>query len=56
MACEFHKIASAMHTSLFADWAQEAKNAQVMGRSDNFDGLMERKKAEPNEQRSDRKG
>ena len=25
MACEFHKIASAMHTMLFADWALEAK-------------------------------
>ena len=56
MACEFHKIASAMHTILFADWALEAKNAQVTGHSETFDRLMERKKTEPNEQRSDRNG
>ena len=45
MACEFHKIASAMHTMLFAYWALQAKNAQVIGHSDNFDALMERKKS-----------
>ena len=56
MACEFHKVASAMHTILFADWALEAKNAQVTAHSETFDRLMERKKTEPNEQRSDRKG
>ena len=56
MACEFHKVASAMHTILFADWAQEAKNAQVTGHSETFDRLMERTNTEPNEQRSDRNG
>ena len=56
MACEFHKIASAVHTILFADWALEAKNAQFTGHSETFDRLMERKNTEPNEQRSDRKG
>ena len=45
MACETHKMASAMHTIVFVDWALEAAI---------FDRLMERKKAEPNEQRSDR--
>ena len=54
MACEFHKIASAMHTRLFADWAQDAKNAQVMGHNQNFDGGTERKKSEPNEPRDDK--
>ena len=56
MACEFHKVASAMHTILFADWALEAKNAQVTAHSETFDTLMERTNTEPNEQRSDRKG
>ena len=44
MACEFHKVASAMHIILFADWALEAKNAQVTGHSETFDRLRERKK------------
>ena len=56
MACEFHKVASAMHTILFADWALEAKNAQVTGHSETFDRPRERTKTEPNEQRSDRNG
>ncbi len=56
MACEFHKVASAMHTILFADWVLEAKNAQVTGHSETFDTLMERKNTEANEQRSDSKG
>ena len=34
MACEFHKVASAMNTILFADWVLEAKNAQVTGHSE----------------------
>ena len=54
MACEIHKMASAMHTIVFVDWALEAKNAQVMGESAIFDRLMERKKAAPKKQRSDR--
>ena len=44
MACEFHKVASAMHTILFADWALEAKNAQVTGHSETFYRFRERKK------------
>ena len=44
MACEFHKVASAMHTILFPDWALEAKSSQVTAYSDTFDTLMERTK------------
>ena len=44
MACEIHKMASAMHTVVFVDWALEAKNAQIMGESAIFDRLTERKK------------
>ena len=29
MACEFYKIAGAMHTIVFVDWFIEAKTAQV---------------------------
>ena len=56
MACEFQKIASAMHTRFFADWALEAKNAQVTAHSETFDKVRERANTEPNEQRSDRNG
>ena len=56
MACEFHKVASAMHTILFADWVLEAKNAQVTAHSETFDKVRERANTEPNEQRSDRNG
>ena len=56
MASEFHKIASAMHTFVFADRALEAKNAQITGHSETFDTLMERTNTEPNDQRSDRNG
>ena len=56
MACEFDKKTSAIHKILFADWALEAKNARVVGHNEIFHRLLERKKAEPNEQRSDRNG
>ena len=45
-----------MHTMLFVDWALEARNAQVVGHDEIYDRLMERKKTEPNEHRSDEKG
>ena len=44
MASEIHKIASAMHTFVFADRALGVKNAQVTAHSETFDMLMERKK------------
>ena len=48
------KIRGAMHTLIFADGALEAKNAQVMGHNQNFEGGTERKKSEPNEPRGDK--
>ena len=54
MACEFDKKTSTMHTMLFPDRALEAKNAQVMGHNQNFEGGTERKKSEPNEPRDDK--
>ena len=56
MACEFHKIACAIHRILFADWALEGKNAQVTTRVIILIGSWSETKTEPNEQRSDRKG
>ena len=41
MVREFDKKTCAIHILLFADWAQEAKNAQVTARSDTFDTLTE---------------
>ena len=43
-----------MHTLIVADGALEAKNAQVMGHNQNFEGGTERKKSEPNEPRGDK--
>ena len=43
MACEILKMASAMHTVVFVDWALEAKSAQVTCESATFDGHMEGK-------------
>ena len=40
MACEFHKVASAMHTIVFVDWSIEAKTAQVTNESVVFDGFV----------------
>ena len=56
MARGFDKKTNAMHRILFLDWALEAKNAQVVGQNEILHRLMERKKTEPNEQRSDRNG
>ena len=54
MACEFDKKTSAIHRIPFPDWALEAKDAQVMGHNQNFEGGTERKKSEPNEPRDDK--
>ena len=54
IAYEICKIRGAMHTVIFADRALEAKNAQVMGHNQNFEGGTERKKSEPNEPRDDK--
>ena len=54
MAYEIHKIAGVMHAVVFADGAQGAKNAQVVGRLQNFDGLNKRKNSDPNGQKSDK--
>ena len=39
-ACEFYKIAGAMHTIVFVDWSIEAKTAQVTNESEIFDGFV----------------
>ena len=49
-----YKLACVMHALVFADGALEAKNAQVMGHNQNFEGGTERKKSEPNEPRDDK--
>ena len=54
IAYEFCKIRGVMHTIIFADGTLEAKNAQVMGHNQNFEGGTERKKSEPNEPRDDK--
>ena len=51
---EINKIVASMHTVIFADRALKAKNAQVMGHNQNFEGGTERKKSEPNEPRDDK--
>ena len=43
-----------MHAVVFADRAQEAKSAQVMGRLQNFNGLKKRKNSDRNGQKSDK--
>ena len=39
-ACEFYKIAGAMHKIVFVDWSIEAKTAQVTNESEIFDGFV----------------
>ena len=56
MAWEFDKQTNAMHRIVFLDWALEAKNAQFVCQNEIFHRLMERKKKEPNKQRSVRNG
>ena len=54
MAYEIHKISRVMHAVVFADGALEAKNAQVVGRLQNFDGLKKRKNSDRNGQKSEK--
>ena len=50
---EIYKNVGMMHAVVFADRAQEAKSAQVMGRLQNFNGLKKRKNSDRNGQRPD---
>ena len=50
---EIYKNVGVMHAVVFADRAQEAKSAQVMGRLQNFNGLKKRKNNDRNGQKSD---
>ena len=54
MATKFTKIVGMMHAVVFADGAQEAKNAQVMGQTQNSKGLKKRKISDRNGQKSDK--
>ena len=51
---ETYKNVGVMHAVVFADRAQEAKSAQVMGRLQNFNGLKKRKNRDRNGQKSDK--
>ena len=54
MAHETLKIASVKHAVVFADGAPEAKNAQVIGHNQNFEGLNKRRNSDRNGQKSDK--
>ena len=54
MAYEIHKFAGMMYAVVAVDRAPEAKNAQVMGESQNSKGLKTRKNSDPNDQKSDK--
>ena len=45
---EFYKNVGVMHAVVFADGAREAKNAQVVGENQNFEGLKKRKNRDRN--------
>ena len=51
---EIYRNVCVMHVVVFADRAQEAKSAQVMGRLQNFNGLKKRKNSDRNGQKSDK--
>ena len=51
---EIYKNVGVMHAVTFADRAQEAKNAQVVGHNQNFEGLNKRKNSDRNCQKSDK--
>ena len=51
---EIYKHVGMMHAVVFADGAQEAKNAQVMGQTQNSKGLKKRKISDRNGQKSDK--
>ena len=51
---EIYKSVGMMHAVVFADWAPEAKHAQVMGENQNSKGLKKRKNSDRNGQKSDK--
>ena len=51
---EIYKNVRMMHAVVFADRAPEAKNAQVMGETENSKGLKKRKNSDRNGQKSDK--
>ena len=51
--CEIYKNVRMMHAVVFAGRAPEAKNAQVMGETENSKGLKKRKNSDRNGQKSD---
>ena len=51
---DVYKHVGVMHAAVFADRAQEAKSAQVMGRLQNLNGLKKRTNSDRNGQKSDK--
>ena len=51
---EIYKNVGVMHAVVFADRAQEAKSAQVVGHNQNSNGLKKRKNSDRNGQKSDK--
>ena len=51
---ESYKNAAVMHAVVFADRAQEAKSAQVVGHNQNFQMLNKRKNGDRNGHKSDK--
>ena len=51
---EIYKNVGVMYAVVFADGAQEAKNAQVMGQMQNSKRLKKRKNSDRNGQKSDK--
>ena len=45
---EIYKNVGVMHAVVFADGAREAKNAQVVGENQNFEGFKKRKNRDRN--------
>ena len=54
MPYEIHKNVGVLHAVVFADGALEAKRCTVVEPQAVFEGGMERRKSEPNEQQSDK--
>ena len=52
--CEIYKNVRMMHAVVFADRAPEAKNAHVIGETQNSKGLNKRKNSDRNGQKSDK--
>ena len=51
---EIYKNVGVMHAVVFADRAQEAKSAQVIGRLQNLNGLRKQRNSDRNGQKSDK--